>query len=52
MKKTYINPAMKIIKIASKTQMLTSSPIPTGSTPTNPASSDSRSFDLDDDWDY
>jgi hypothetical protein len=49
MKKTYINPEIAVIKIASKAQMLAGSEIlTTGSTPTDPASSDSRSFDFDD----
>ena len=48
MKKTYINPEMVVIKIASNTQMLAGSTLPTGSTPTDPASSDSRSLDWDD----
>jgi hypothetical protein len=48
MKKTYINPEIAVIKIASKAQMLAGSEILTGSKPTDPASSDSRSFDFDD----
>lgn len=49
MKKTYINPEIAVIKIASKAQMLAGSEIPTGSTPTNPGSSDARgTFDFDD----
>ena len=48
MKKTYINPEMEIIKIASQAQMLAGSSVPTGTTPTNPASSDARYFG---DWD-
>jgi hypothetical protein len=48
MKKTYINPEIAVIKIASKAQMLAGSEIPTGSTPTSPESSDARSFDFDD----
>ena len=42
MKKTYINPEMEIIKIASQQQMLAGSTVPTGTTPTDPASSDAR----------
>ena len=49
MKKQYINPAMEIIKIASRTQMLAGSTVPTGTTPTNPATSDSRFFAFEDD---
>lgn len=29
MKKTYINPKMEVVKIASRTQMLAGSPLPT-----------------------
>ena len=49
MKRTYINLEMEIIKIASRTQMLAGSEIPMGDTPTNPATSDSRFFDFNDD---
>ena len=48
MKKTYINPEIAVIKIASKAQMLAGSTLETDSTPTNPESSDARSFDYDD----
>jgi hypothetical protein len=48
MKKTYINPEIAVIKIASKAQMLAGSTLETGSTPTSPESSDARSFDFDD----
>ena len=49
MKKTYINPEIAVIKIASKSQMLAGSTLETGSTYTNPASSDARgTFDFDD----
>ena len=51
MKKTYINPAMEIIKIASKSQMLADSTLLTGTTPTNPNSSDSRRGNVWDDED-
>ena len=47
MKKTYIIPAMEVIKIASQTQMLAGSKLGLGNTPTDPGSSDSR----EDDWD-
>ena len=46
MKKTYINPAMEIIKIATQ-QMLAGSTLSVGDTPTDPGSSDAREFD---DW--
>ena len=49
MKKTYINPEMEIIKIASQQQMLAGSTVPTGTTPTDPASSDAP-FLEGDDW--
>ena len=50
MKKTYINPEMEIIKIASQTQMLAGSTIPTGSTPTDPSLTDAHEdFTFDDD---
>ena len=48
MKKTYINPEIAVIKIASKAQMLAGSTVSIGTTPTDPGSSDSRSFDFDD----
>lgn len=48
MKKTYINPELAVIKIASKAQMLAGSTVSIGTTPTDPGSSDSRSFDFDD----
>ncbi len=51
MKKTYINPEMEIIKIASQQQMLAGSIIPTGSTPTDPSLTDAHEdgFTFDDD---
>jgi hypothetical protein len=50
MKKTYINPEMEIIKIASQQQMLAGSTIPTGSTPTDPSLTDAHEgFTFDDD---
>ena len=48
MKKTYINPEMAIVKMASQTQMLAGSTLGLGTTPTDPGSSDSREWD---DWD-
>ena len=49
MKKTYISPSMETVKIASQAQMLAGSTVPTGTTPTNPGSSDARgTFDFDD----
>ena len=48
MKKTYINPEIAVIKIASKAQMLAGSTLLTGSEPTSPGDSDARSFDFDD----
>ena len=48
MKKTYINPEMEIIKIASQQQMLAGSTVPTGNTPTDPASSDAPYLEGDD----
>ena len=50
MKKTYINPVMEVIKIASQTQMMAGSTVPTGTTPTDPASSDAPGLDDDFDW--
>ena len=50
MKKTYINPVMEVIKIASQTQMLAGSTVPTGTTPTDPGNSDAPEFDDDFDW--
>lgn len=50
MKKTYIIPVMEVIKIASQTQMMAGSPIPTGSTPTDPNDSDAPGMDDDMDW--
>ena len=40
---------MEIVKIASQTQMLAGSTVPTGTTPTDPGSSDARGFDDFDD---
>lgn len=50
MKKTYINPVIEVIKIASQTQMLAGSTVPTGTTPTSPGDSDAPEFDDDFDW--
>ena len=50
MKKTYINPELEVIKIASKTQMLAGSSVPTDPNPANPSSSDAPGFDDDFDW--
>ena len=44
MKKAYINPEMEIIKIQTTGMLATS--LPTGSTPTNPATSDAPSLDI------
>ena len=55
MKKTYINPEMEIIKIASQQQMLAGSIIPTGSTPTDPSLTDAHEDDFifdDDAFDF
>ena len=41
---------MEVIKIASQTQMMAGSTVPTGTTPTDPASSDAPGFDDDMDW--
>ena len=49
MKKTYIIPELEVIKIASQTQMMAGSTVPTGTTPTDPGSSDARGFDDFDD---
>ena len=49
MKKTYISPSMETVKIASQAQMLAGSTVPTGTTPTDPGSSDARGFDDFDD---
>ena len=43
MKKTYINPKMEIVNMKVQ-QMLTTS-LPTGSTPTDPGSSDAPEFE-------
>ena len=45
MKKTYINPVLEVIKIANQQQMLAGSTVPTGTTPTDPASSDAPFFE-------
>ena len=45
MKKTYINPKMKIVEI--QVQQLLAGSLPTGSTPTDPASSDAPSYEYD-----
>ncbi len=50
MKKTYINPVIEVIKIASQMQMLAGSTIPTDSNPENPGNSDAPEFDDDFDW--
>ena len=50
MKKTYINPVIEVIKIASQTQMLAGSTVPTGTTPTDPGNSDAPEFNDDFDW--
>ena len=48
MKKTYINPNMEVVTIATQ-QMLAGSPkVSTGTTPTDPNDSDSHFFDGDD----
>ena len=44
MKKTYINPKMEIVEIQVQ-QLLAGSTVPTGSTPTDPASSDAPSYE-------
>ena len=49
MKKTYINPEIEIVKISSQQQMLAGSTVPTGDTPTDPASSDAHFFE-DNEW--
>ena len=49
MKKTYINPEMEIIKIASQQQMLAGSTVPTGTEPTDPSESDAPYLE-DYDW--
>jgi hypothetical protein len=49
MKKTYINPAMEVIKIANQTQMMAGSPGVGGSTD-NP--NDLLSPRMDDDFDW
>lgn len=43
MKKLYIKPETEIVEIKVQ-QMLASSPIPTGSTPTDPSESDAPQF--------
>ena len=50
MKKTYINPVIEVIKIASQTQMLAGSTVPTGTTPTDPGNSDAPEFNDEFDW--
>ena len=47
MKKTYINPELEVIKIASQQQILAGSNLSTDSTPVSPGSSDAPGFDLD-----
>jgi hypothetical protein len=52
MKKTYINPAMEIIKIASQTQMLAGSKsLGFGDSVNSAAGAESRGSDDWDDWD-
>ena len=46
MKKTYINPKMEIVEIKGQ-QLLAGSTVPTGTTPTDPASSDAPSYEYD-----
>ena len=52
MKKQYINPEINVIKLASNRSVLTvtSPTLPTGTTPTDPASGDAPMLDWDDDW--
>lgn len=50
MKKTYINPVIEVIKIASQAQMLAGSTVPVDPTPENPGNSDAPEFDDDFDW--
>jgi hypothetical protein len=45
MKKTYINPKMEIVEI--KVQQFLAASLPTGSTPTNPGSSDAPEYEYD-----
>ena len=45
MKKTYIIPELEVVMIQTQQQMLAGSTVPTGSTPTDPASSDAHLFE-------
>ena len=44
MKKQYCAPVMGVVEIEKNVQLLAGSTIPTGSTPTDPASSDAPEF--------
>ena len=48
MKKIYKNPVLEVIKISNQQQLLAGSTIPTGGTPTDPASSDAPYLEGDD----
>ena len=47
MKKTYINPEMLVVKIASKSQLLAGSTLGIGDGDVNPNIADAREFELD-----
>ena len=47
MKKTYINPAMLVVKIASKSQLLAGSTLGIGDGDLNPSVADAREFELE-----
>ena len=50
MKKTYKNPSLVVVRIASKAHVLAGSQLlNVGTTSTDPGSADSRYFDFDDD---
>ena len=46
MKKTYINPELDVIEFKAQHQILAGSEVPTGTTPTDPNSSDAPGFDF------
>ena len=47
MKKTYINPEMLVVKIASKSQLLAGSTLGIGDGDLNPSVADAREFELE-----
>ena len=52
MKKTYINPTLDVVEIKYQHQLLAGSTLDLGDIPTDPAISDARELDFDDDEDF